>query len=975
MALLRLLGQIGTLLTQNRFQWASLQVHQITRCRTESSVWKRLDNLPEDLQKAYDEIWNEIEDYEEPDKTLVKRAFRWVMAATYPMRSASLLPAIRVGSTEDVPFITDKIDEQGLLSLCGNFLVIDSKSQWRFSHLSVVEYLETRHQWSIRQAHCDAAIACLSFFITAYEKEDPSTVITNDSDWYYEDSPDFDIFDAKNVFHEYMRHDWVFHVHGAQATEDSPLSFTLKTFLGTPEESSVQYRRWHKQIDADSEYSIFADPQGFDVTGFDQSWFDNRESIHAYGSEDRFRSELAPVESPVFAMCRFAFDSVLSSWWDSPSIDVSRKSEVGHNLLTIAAMGGSVPICQKLIEKGTDVNLRLPNANYGSALVAAAHKGRTGVLKCLVQAGADVNMALQSQEGYMDIDSLLEELKGYDYEGLDSRASEGWFDSALTAAVEENHVEATRYLVNEANANIHKRLHYEDLGCVLERAVDNANHEIIECLVKAGADVNKPPLNPDNGSILLISPHRLKLKTFRFLIEEAETDVNIPFGESGTILESVARDGEMPILKYLVEQVHIDVNIKSLHGTYGSPLAAAVLSRDVERVKYLLDKGAIANMEINGKYGSAIAAAAFENDMEILKILLEAGADLTAPITGGDYGSCLAAAASANAIEALKFLIGNGADVNMTLPGGKYGSALAAAATARNSDELDGIGFHYLLEQGADVNAPLTSGDYGSVLAAAIAEFLTENVKTLLAAGANVNLPLRCGKYGSALAAAAAHGEETTRLLIEKGADVNMQLTIGNYGNALTAAAARGEETTRLLIERGADVNMPLTTGLYGSALAAAASNLEGIDSVKLLLESGADLNAPLSVGIYGSAVTAAAIRGLDNDKLNFLIEAGADVNPSPGGKFGTPLMAAAFFGQKETVEILIKAGANVNLRVENFPFATALQATETPILAEDFLQIRKLLDPRKADRVCNDILPEWKAGVAEILKRHGATA
>jgi hypothetical protein len=34
----------------------------------ESSIWKRLGNLPDDIQKAYDEAWSQIEDLEEPDK-------------------------------------------------------------------------------------------------------------------------------------------------------------------------------------------------------------------------------------------------------------------------------------------------------------------------------------------------------------------------------------------------------------------------------------------------------------------------------------------------------------------------------------------------------------------------------------------------------------------------------------------------------------------------------------------------------------------------------------------------------------------------------------------------------------------------------------------------------------------------------------------------------------------------------------------
>ncbi|RAK82850.1 hypothetical protein BO79DRAFT_260794 [Aspergillus costaricaensis CBS 115574] len=264
---------------QGMFQWASLQVHQIFRCRTESSAWKRLENLPEDLQKAYDEIWNEIEALEEPDKTLTKRALTWVMAAHKPMKTNMLLSAIRVGSKDDEEFLADEIDAQGLLSLCNNFLVIDSKmGVWRFSHASVIEYLESRHNLTLPQAHCHAATACLSFFINVYE-DDLETVPNEELQdfWRSEESiPDekFDIIDIRNPFHIYIRHYWVVHVHGSGCSEESTVASLLKTFLGAPDDSSVQYRTWYRQVRLDASMKPLLDNStGWDISGFDSNTF------------------------------------------------------------------------------------------------------------------------------------------------------------------------------------------------------------------------------------------------------------------------------------------------------------------------------------------------------------------------------------------------------------------------------------------------------------------------------------------------------------------------------------------------------------------------------------------------------------------------------------------------------------------------------------------------------------------------------
>ena len=123
---------------QGMFQWAALQTHQIQKCKTESSVWKRLENLPDDLQKAYDEAWSQVEELEEPDKLLTNRAMLWVMAAERPLSTFQLLGAVRVNTNGEEPALADEIDEQGLLSLCNNLLTIDSQLKvWRFAHLSV----------------------------------------------------------------------------------------------------------------------------------------------------------------------------------------------------------------------------------------------------------------------------------------------------------------------------------------------------------------------------------------------------------------------------------------------------------------------------------------------------------------------------------------------------------------------------------------------------------------------------------------------------------------------------------------------------------------------------------------------------------------------------------------------------------------------------------------------------------------------
>ncbi|CAG7956910.1 unnamed protein product [Penicillium salamii] len=969
---------------QGMFQWASLQVHQITRCRTESNVWKRLDNLPEDLQKAYDEIWNEIESLGEPDSTFVKRAFKWVMAANMPLDSNVLLSAIRVGAQEEGAISSDEIDEQGLLSLCGNFLVIDPESNWRFSHLSVVEYLESAHDWSLPQAHCHIAISCLSFFISAYEQEEFPDVVKE----FFDDdtmSPDAEIDYGggarKYSLHFYAKHNWVVHVHAAQATEDSDLAAHLKTFLGAPHESSAQYKRWFERIQRDGSFDeVIRDTSPFQISGFDGNDITLREIDYSYSETMQWCSELDPPDRPIFAMCRFAFDAILSEWWESPSIDVSETNAQGHNLLTVAAIAGSVPICQRLIEKGTDVNQKL-GPFFGSALIAAAYWGHTDVVKCLVQAGANPNIALNTKDfdSWDDYDSDGEVVpKEDDIPHFDWDAPHnGAFDSALTAAVTFNRAEVTKYLVNEANADVHKKLILNGQGTLLEIASTNGNPEIIKCLIHAGADVNKPPRDPAKGRIVDRVLAHGDLSTIRFVIEEAGADLDASApGQMLNVLGGVAKNKRLDSLKYLVEKCHLDINRGS---EWTTPLISAVEGGDLGCVRYLVERGADLHKLSDNEEKSPLIQAVDCDHLDCARYLVEQGADINKPVPRFPEGRILAAALESYYLneEMVIYFLDHGADVNLSIEGET--ETLLSVAARRGNVEI----VRRMLERGANVNPPNNGPLIGaaesenlkcvqlllengadpnltgkSPLARAASKGWTECVQLLLKGGADVNPAsgnplmeaaaeghLECVKillgsgadihrsasdlHGSVLAAAAYGGSaEITKLILEAGAEVNAQISHKDHGSALCAGVASynaNEAMVRCLLEAGAQVDMLLENGEFPSALAASAhgdlSYSRDGAITKLLIDAGANPNLQLHRGDFGNVLT--SIVGVDSlycDKkpiVKNLLELGADANTKlESGRYPNALAAAASHGDGELIQLLVSHGADVNAQV-----------------------------------------------------------
>jgi hypothetical protein len=108
------------------------------------------------------------------------------------------------------------------------------------------------------------------------------------------------------------------------------------------------------------------------------------------------------------------------------------------------------------------------------------------------------------------------------------------------------------------------------------------------------------------------------------------------------------------------------------------------------------------------------------------------------------------------------------------------------------------------------------------------------------------------------------------------------------------------------LLAQGVDVNA--ITGAGDTALTYAATReRQGVELARALLAAGADVNLG---GRWGTPLRAAARKG-DIALLDLLLAAGADVNLTAGGS--TPLTAAAGTGNTAILERLLAAGANVN--------------------------------------------------------------
>ncbi|NIR44211.1 MAG: tetratricopeptide repeat protein [Gemmatimonadetes bacterium] len=223
-----------------------------------------------------------------------------------------------------------------------------------------------------------------------------------------------------------------------------------------------------------------------------------------------------------------------------------------------------------------------------------------------------------------------------------------------------------------------------------------------------------------------------------------------------------------------------------------------------------------------------------------------------------------------------------------------------------------------LIERGARVGPDdlVRAARSGSV---ELASLLLEHDLDVNAVGGDL------GVNDTPLFAAAEKGHRAmVEFLLQRGAD---PLATNGAGTTTLMGAAKAGDTE--LVSRFLDLGVDVNAGGGGSGRTALlfAAETGNPEVVRLLLETGANARDTTASGV--SALYLVAPTG-NVEVGELLIAAGADPNQGAGseGYKRTPLMAAAEKGHAEFVRLLIRAGAEVNARLESG--YTALEGAES---------------------------------------------
>ncbi|KAL2793672.1 ankyrin repeat-containing domain protein [Aspergillus keveii] len=600
--------------------------------------------------------------------------------------------------------------------------------------------------------------------------------------------------------------------------------------------------------------------------------------------------------------------------------DVDFFDEHYGNSVQVAAAAGHDEVVRVLAEAGVDVNA--PSGDRGTALVAAAQNGHTKIVELLFELGVpsgdtyEMTNALMvaARKGFTETVKLLVD-EGACMDDVSTLATYPK-SSALEAAATKSHLETVKLLLDlGADVNYENEGEY---GTALIAAIlcDKPNSDIVTALLDAGADVNATVDAAPSaggcalGAAIFRDDHDLCVD----LIDRG-ADVNVTHGVSYNCLQLVARYEKDRLLDVLVDNgADVNLAIEASDDEEGddgtvTALQTAVLYASKELVERLIKLGADPVVDIeDARYTSALQVAGVRDDPEIVQMLLDAGCDVNE--SGGLYGTALQAAAHFGCMESAGVLLEAGADVDVADAGSK-GSALMAA-TVREHTEL----VQLLIQHKANVNLVDESENAYPLQAAAFYGY-DEIVDILVAAGADPNLV--GGVYGTALQGAAKSGElDISRVLLEAGADPN--IVSGRCGTALAAAYTHGYyQVIHLLYEHGASHG--LQGGEFGTALGAAM--MGSCQTLVITLLRRHEANPNLLSRKYGSPLQAYICSQRGDDVYETLLDVGADVNVH-GGMYGTPLIAAAAYGNEEEATALLDAGAQVNM-YGTFYYPTAL--------------------------------------------------
>ncbi|XP_076097818.1 uncharacterized protein LOC143067990 isoform X1 [Mytilus galloprovincialis] len=449
---------------------------------------------------------------------------------------------------------------------------------------------------------------------------------------------------------------------------------------------------------------------------------------------------------------------------------------------------------------------------------------------------------------------------------------------------------------------IRDRFHFQSLQepCDIEFIIPVPEEKEEQYFKRLFVDTNREIFNNDI-TFTAFANRQLQYKVYRdkFISYCTQNDelkkhiLLLSYKATSPLLE-VAAQGYDDILNMLIK-MHLDVNVFDESGD--TPLHKAAAFGNIGSLDLLLNNGADPH-RLNKSAQSPLFKAVERGCLKVARKLLEKNVEVDLKNSTGE--TPLYVAAREGHTNMTKLLLQNKRNkANPKIFDEYIGSPLHISSKENFTDIMK-----LLLEEGADPN--LSTNHIESPLYIASLDGKTEAVKLLIEKKADLN---KCGKDGrSPLCKAAWNGyKEAVEILLKNDADPNK---ISEYNESPLYKAARcgNLEIVKMLLEKGAKVDQACKDGRTPLYKAAWKNKYE---VVEVLLSNNADPNL---WSIYFGTPLYRAAKERHVETVKMLLE-NIKTNVNIRSKDGeTALFAAAKFGYRDVIKMLVAKGADMNI-------------------------------------------------------------
>jgi ankyrin repeat protein len=294
-----------------------------------------------------------------------------------------------------------------------------------------------------------------------------------------------------------------------------------------------------------------------------------------------------------------------------------------------AANQSDTEAVKSFIEKKPSL-LRFTNEEERTVALFAAQNNNFPLLKYALELDNSIlyngdilanNIMTRSIEyGALDTVKYLVEHHNWD---IHRRNNRYFGNTAIHHAAEEGQMQIMKYFVEEKAGDVNVRNNVGDppLFCAVEKPFMNMVKYLVE---ERKADVTA--MNDKRENVLFVSAVKGDLNVPKYLLDELKVpiDINWKSDKNHTAPYLATRWGKLPLLEYLVQQKHADVN--TIDGFKRSLLHVAAFRNNYDVCKFLVEHGA--NMLAKDKFGNTPLDDAIneEADEKLVTFLREATA-------------------------------------------------------------------------------------------------------------------------------------------------------------------------------------------------------------------------------------------------------------------------------------------------------------------------------------------------------------